>query len=699
MLGHSRSDSMSDDEDQSVQMEGTHRGKEKAKRKRPPMKKRSAIWNHFTLLEDNPNKCICNYCGKQYQCHSRLDGITNMTRHIKTCESYKTFRAQQSGSQQNLTSEGGEENASNLVLGKGWSQDACRRAVTKMIIMGELPLSFVDNKGFRHFCSVAIPQFVMTSQRTIGRDVMELFLEEKAMLKSLICNNKQRVSLTTDLWTSVQNMSYMVITAHFIDSDWCLNRRIISFSAIEDHRGKSIGKKIVACLQDWGIERLFAITVDNATANDSVVGYVTMQLLSWRNDDALVLAGQYMHVRCCAHILNLIVVSGLGELHASVTVIRNAVKYVRSSSMRLRTFKQCAEQVNCPKGIVVLDCPTRVGPPGPDDWESVERIVKFLKVFYDATLLFSASLSVTSNLCYDTIGLIESSLTALQESTDPWVSSMAYSMREKFDKYWESTGKINKMLIIASILDPRAKMDFAKHIFEIIFCNNSLMVEQMTKAVKDLLNEFYDAYSAFSASSTPSMYSESGLSGSYGGTSSSQRFTTEANLVDVAGGEYDDAFQVSRPFLGYARKVSVQNESRRVVSEVERYLKDPVEDPSNLKLNVLLWWRVNGSRYPILEKITRDVLAVPVSTVASESAFSTGRRIIDEYRSSLTPAMVEALICTENWLQSKLFANPVYNLQEDIKEQIFHMELQEELIRSQASTVEAVSTDIGVMDV
>ena len=146
----------------------------------------------------------------------------------------------------------------------------------------------------------------------------------------------------------------------------------------------------------------------------------------------------------------------------------------------------------------------------------------------------------------------------------------------------------------------------------------------MTNVVKDLLNEFYDAYSAFFASSTPSMYSESGLSGSYGGTSSSQCFTNEANLVDVAGGEYDDAFQVSRHFLEYARKVSVQNESRRVVSNVERYLKDLVEDPSNLKLNVLLWWRVNGSRYPILEKMARDVLTVLVSTVASESTFSTG---------------------------------------------------------------------------
>ncbi|KAH9646384.1 BED-type domain-containing protein [Citrus sinensis] len=664
MSGHSRSNSISDDDNQSVQMEGT----QKAKRKRLAMKKRSATWNHFTLLENNPNKCKCNYCGRQYQCHSRRDGITNMRNHILACLAYKTFREQQEGSQQNLTTEGGEGNASNMVLAKGWSQDACKRAVTKMIIMGELPLSFVDNKGFRHFCSVAIPQFVMPSRRTVGRDVMDLFLEEKIMLKSLICNNKQRVSLTTDLWTSVQNMSYMM------------------------------------------------------------------------NDDAIVLAGQYMHVRCCAHILNLIVVSGLNEFHASVAAIRNTVKYVRSSTTRLQAFKQCAQQVKCPNGTVVLDCPTRwnstylmlmtalkfqaafdrmaevdkpyeayflekennvkrVGLLGPEDWESAGRIVKFLKVFYDATLLFSASLSVTSNLCYDTIGLIESSLTALEGSRDPWVVAMAYQMREKFDKYLESSGKINKMLIVASILDPRAKMDFAKHIFEIIFANDGWKVEEMTKAVKDLLNELYDAYSAMCSSSTPSMCSESVPSGNYGGTSYSPYFTTEVGLPEGPSGDGDDIFRVSRPFFGYAQKVFVQNEGKRVVSEVERYLSDSVEDPSNLKLNVLLWWKVNGSKYPILEKIARDVLAVPVSTVASESAFSTGRRVIDEYRSSLTPCMVEALICTENWLQAKLFANPVYNLQEDIKEQIFHMELHEEFVRSQASTVETVSADMGVMDI
>ena len=149
----------------------------------------------------------------------------------------------------------------------------------------------------------------------------------------------------------------------------------------------------------------------NATTNDVAVNYVTMQLLAWKNDDALVLAEQYMHVRYCAHILNLILVSGLNELHASVAAIWNAVKYVRSSTTRLQAFKQCAQQVECPNGMVVLDCPTRwnstylmltivlkfqatfdrmvevdkpyeiyflkkenkakrVGPPRPEDWES-----------------------------------------------------------------------------------------------------------------------------------------------------------------------------------------------------------------------------------------------------------------------------------------------------------------------------------------
>ncbi|KAL9677770.1 hypothetical protein QQ045_015606 [Rhodiola kirilowii] len=85
--------------------------------------------------------------------------------------------------------------------------------------------------------------------------------------------------------------------------------------------------------------------------------------------------------------------------------------------------------------------------------------------------------------------------------------------------------------------------------------------------------------------------------------------------------------------------------------ELERYLEDDIvdeiDDPGFDNLN---WWNTNLLSYKILSVMVRDVLAIPVSTVASESCFSTSGRVLDVFCSSLSPRMVEALICTQNWM-------------------------------------------------
>lgn len=73
-----------------------------------------------------------------------------------------------------------------------------------------------------------------------------------------------------------------------------------------------------------------------------------------------------------------------------------------------------------------------------------------------------------------------------------------------------------------------------------------------------------------------------------------------------------------------------------------------------MEYDVLSYWRTNAARFPVLSEIARDVLAMQVSSVASESAFSTSGRMLSPHRSCLTHFMVEVLMCSEQWMKQDL---------------------------------------------
>nr|XP_011463596.1 PREDICTED: zinc finger BED domain-containing protein RICESLEEPER 2-like [Fragaria vesca subsp. vesca] len=283
---------------------------------------------------------------------------------------------------------------------------------------------------------------------------------QKKELKNTL--KKLRVNLTIDTWTSVQNINYMVLTAHFIDINWKMHKRVINFAVIQNHQGATIGRLIESCLADWGIEKVMCIIVDNASANKSAMEWLVAKM----NRSAgyqLILGGKYMHMRCTAHITNLIVGHGLKRLQKSVSAIRNAVKFVRSSPNRLEYFKKTVEREKIPcKGLVCLDVQTRwnniylmleaalrfqqvfmamkddyggiyvnyfdepeeeidedgnivvpppsntnkrnrVGPPEDDDFEIAKVFVDILGVFYEITLRVSASTHPTVHTTFQDV--------------------------------------------------------------------------------------------------------------------------------------------------------------------------------------------------------------------------------------------------------------------------------------------------------
>ncbi|XP_022874249.1 zinc finger BED domain-containing protein RICESLEEPER 4-like [Olea europaea var. sylvestris] len=250
--------------------------------KRKSSRLASYVWDHFTLLgsRDDPDvRCKCNYCEVDYACGTKKCGTSTLSNHLTNqCKKYPGRLVDKK--QKILSFETKKEGSGSNLVAVGQSKEECRVACAKMVVLDELPFRFVEGRGFRFFCSVACPQFRAPSRRTLMRDIYQLYLDEKLKLRDIFSFHRQRVSLTTDTWTSIQNVNYMSLTAHFIDSDWTLNKRILSFCVVPNHKGETIGKMIETCLQDWGIEKVFTITVDNASSNDVDIAYLRRKLIA-----------------------------------------------------------------------------------------------------------------------------------------------------------------------------------------------------------------------------------------------------------------------------------------------------------------------------------------------------------------------------------------------------------------------------------
>ncbi|CAL9239704.1 unnamed protein product, partial [Arabidopsis halleri] len=343
-----------EDEGMSTRSANNNKGKRKgddngdSAKSHKKLQTRSWVWDHYTRKDGDDNQCKCHYCKRFFACSTK-SGTSNLKKHLDCCKQYLAWKGRNS---QNVINQEGK-----LQDGKV-SEEVFREATNEMLVLAQLPLSFVESVAWKHLCSKA-NLYKPHSRRTATRDILLMNMARKASLKDLVSANKRRVSLTTDIWTAqATGASYMVITVHFIDEYWRLRKFNIGFKYITDHKGATISRVLLECLTEWGIERIFTITVDNATANTSALRKFQRALQSQRAD-SLVLNGEFMHMRCAAHIINLIVKEGLHKLGDHVEAIRNGVLYVRSSTSRCDSFEQKVVTGKMTRGSLPLDVKTR----------------------------------------------------------------------------------------------------------------------------------------------------------------------------------------------------------------------------------------------------------------------------------------------------------------------------------------------------
>jgi hypothetical protein len=223
-----------------------------------------------------------------------------------------------------------------------------------MVLFHEYPFKMMEHELFNKFMKACTPHWKKISRATLKGNCMAAYLSEKKKIKVML-DGVEKVNITTDMWTSSQRVSYMVVTWHYVDLDWFLQKRILNFLNVPPpHSGVVIADALRKCFIEWGIgDKVLTITVDNARANDSAIRIIKDDF-ELRNE--LDVGGRLFHVRGCAHVTNLLVQAGLAEIGDIVDSVRQRIKYVVASE--LKEFSEIAKRLHFPSKKLVLDVPT-----------------------------------------------------------------------------------------------------------------------------------------------------------------------------------------------------------------------------------------------------------------------------------------------------------------------------------------------------
>jgi hypothetical protein len=233
-------------------------------------------------------------------------------------------------------------------------------------------------------------------------------------------------------------------------------------------------------------------------------------------------------------------------------------------------------------------------------------------------------------------------------SAIPKVEEMSLLMKEKFNKYWAD---VHGLMEIAIVLDTRYKLKFMQAFYTTIYWEESpattIELSRVTSLLYELVLEYQESMEG------------TAIAGGVGAANG-----------NVASNEGDDLM-----FGIFDKMLSKELEVSYVRTELVFYL-DESTLPKTQDLNIISWWQYVGVKYPTLRKIARDIMAIPITTMASEYVFSTRGRVISLHRSRLAPKTLEGLMCMQVWSHAEIlgdqsyFIKPLMTCLEDEEEKV-----------------------------
>jgi hypothetical protein len=383
---------------------------------------------------------------------------------------------------------------------------------SSIILENDYPFDFFEDWELRKIN-------VMPPTNVIKAHVFDLYSKEKPKLKQEFATISNRISLTVDLWESWTTETYICLTAHFVDANWKLNSKVLTFCTV-DPTADQMCERIVECLSDWGIEKkIFSLTLDDSFENEIVQEKLKTRL---GLQNGLLCDGEFFHVHCFARILKLIADEGLELVSDVVYKIRESIMFVRGTKSRRQKFKECIEKVGVDSLVRLhLDIFSSVNStylmlksalkyqhvfeslhlydanykscPSVEEWKRVEKICSFLLPLWETASMINCTTHHTSNLYFLQVWKVQCVLVESLGVEDEGIKRMAERMMSEFEKYWDEYSVI---LALGAVLDPRMKLS------TLAYCYSKLDASTCERKLQHVKSKLYMLFDKYSSKST-----------------------------------------------------------------------------------------------------------------------------------------------------------------------------------------------------
>jgi hypothetical protein len=155
----------------------------------------------------------------------------------------------------------------------------------------------------------------LPSAKTLRRRLRDAVVEQHASQLNDLPEGA-KVSLALDCWTSPFQQAFMAITAYFIDNEWNYRELLLGFEPLHGpHSGRNLSDVLLQLLRERQLlDRIFTVTTDNATNNDTLIRGLQEALLS---TGAISSQDSIIRVPCMAHVIQLCLKQLLGHIRAA----------------------------------------------------------------------------------------------------------------------------------------------------------------------------------------------------------------------------------------------------------------------------------------------------------------------------------------------------------------------------------------------